>query len=217
MRHVQAVPLWRLFVMTRVSLSVGLLGIALTAPCHAAFTSFTVEYRGNIGSRDVYQVFANFDDPNNVLLNVSAHTVLSGSMASVLHSDSTNSWNPANTGPTEAANDSFVTITGLFGSAASTGFAPTWGGTGSSIPNGQGWFDSFPPTPVLIGDSLRVMIMQVALASGASGYSASLNVGYKVNTSAATPSFGSGTYTIPAPGAVFLLGTIAATGRRRFR
>jgi hypothetical protein len=192
-----------------------IVALCVTSPCLASFTGFTVEYRGNIGSRDVYQVFANFANPNNVLLNLINHTVTAGSMSNVLHSDSSGTWNPSLTVTTpQIANDSFATINGLTGAFTSTGFAPVWNGIGAALPNGQGWFNANPSAQVVVGASGRVMIMQVAIASGTSGYTAQLGVGFKVDSAQTQPAFGNGTYTIPAPG---ILGLACCAGVLRTR
>ncbi|MBU3727982.1 MAG: hypothetical protein FGM37_01870 [Phycisphaerales bacterium] len=192
-----------------------IVALCATSPCFASFTGFTVEHRGNIGNRDVYQVFASFANPNNVLLNLINHTVTAGSMSSVLHSDSSGTWNPSQTFTApQIANDSFATINGLTGALTSTGFAPVWSGIGAAVPNGQGWFNSNPSAPVIVGASGRVMIMQVAIASGASGYTAQLSVGFKVDSAQTQPTFGSGTFTIPAPG---IMGFACCAGVLRTR
>jgi hypothetical protein len=201
-------------------------GLALSAgiasSAHAGFTGFTVESMGTIGGRDVYRVFANFDDASNVILNTLKHTVTAGTM-NALHNDSDSndegpgSWSPSFTsGSAQRANDSYVTITGLTGGSASTNLDPGFlTGLGSQIPNGAGWFDSNPTNPIVVGSTLRVLVIQVAVASGSAGYTASLGVGYKANSTATEPIFGSGSYTIPAPGVLALLGAAGLIGRRR--
>jgi hypothetical protein len=185
----------------------------MASPCLAGFTGFSVEYRGNIDNRNVFQVFANFDASTDILLSVLKHNVTSGSMSGVLHNDAitvnggAGSWNPAFTlNAQQRANDSFVTISGLTGANAQTSFDPGFGdGFGPVIPNGYpdgaGWYNSSPFTnPIVIGTSLRIMIMQVALAIGDPGYTASLEVAYKANASDTTALFGAGIYTIvPTP------------------
>lgn len=198
------------------------LSAALASSAHAGFTGFTVQNVGNVGGRDVYRVFANFNASTDILLNVLKHSVTAGSM-NALHNDintltgSTGTWNPSLTAlPDQIANDSFVTVSGSPGSTSSTNLDPSFGaGTGPSIAQGAGWFNSNPNTPIVVGSGLRVMIMQVALAAGASGYTASLEVGFKDSPSATVPLFGSGSYTIPAPGALALLGAAGLVGRRR--
>ena len=194
------------------------LSAGIAASAHAEFTGFTVESMGMVGGRDVYQVYANFNAPTDIILNVLKHNVTAGDMSGVLHNDfGGGSWNPTLTLlPDQVANDSFVTISGLTGVAASTNLDPSFGtGAGSAIPTNAGWFNANPGTNIVVGAAGRVMIMQVALAAGNAGYTASLEVGYKESASATTPLFGSGSYTIPAPGALALLGAAGLMGRRR--
>ena len=190
-------------------------GIASSA--NAAFTGFTVQNMGTIGGRSVYQVYANFNAPTDILLNALKHNVTSGTM-NALHNDFGGGiWNPSLTIlPDQVANDSFVTVTGLTGVSSQTNLDPSFGtGLGGAIPTNAGWFNSNPSSNIVVGSSLKIMIMQVALATGSAGYSASLEIGYKESPSATQPLFGSGTYTIPAPGALALLGAAGLMGRRR--
>jgi hypothetical protein len=135
------------------TLIAGAIAVGIASSAHAAFTGWTVESRGNIGGVDVYQVFANFDVPTDIVLSCLKHQVTSGSMAGVVHNDpfsaSGGSWNPALTiTADQVANDSFVTITGLTGASAATNFDPYFGsGLGASIPSQAGWFtaNGLPP------------------------------------------------------------------------
>jgi hypothetical protein len=203
----------------------GAIAVGIASSAHAAFTGWTVESRGNIGGVNVYQVFANFDDPNNFVLNCLKHRVTSGNMAGVVHNDplsaSGGSWNPALTiTADQVANDSFVTMTGMTGAAAFTSLDPAFGGaTGSTIPPNAGWYTTGVVGGFLghlVGPTLRVMMMQVALNPDAAGYTAILEIGYKLAPSSTAPLFGNGTYTIPAPGALGLL-LVAGMGTRRRR
>lgn len=192
--------------------------LGASAAAHAAFTGFSVTSVGTVAGRDVYQVYANFDAPTDIILNVLKHNVTAGNMGNVVHNDfGGGSWNPTLTLlPEQVANDSFVTISGLTGVAASTNLDPSFGtGAGSVIPTNAGWFNANPGTNIVVGTSLRVMIMQVALKAGTKGYTASLEVGYKESAQATTPLFGAGSYTIPAPGALALALASGALRRRR--
>jgi hypothetical protein len=194
------------------------LSAGIAASAHAEFTGFTVESMGNIAGNDVYRVYANFNAPTDIILNVLKHNVTAGNMNGVQHNDfGGGTWNPTLTIlPDQAANDSFVTITGLSGPTAATNLDPSFGtGFGTAIPTNAGWFNANPGTNIVVGAAGRIMIMQVALAAGNAGYTASLEVGYKESASATTPLFGSGSYTIPAPGALALLGAAGLMGRRR--
>lgn len=204
--------------MTQVSLFACTMATAATHLAVADFTGFTVENRGIIGGRAVYQVYANFDDPNNVLLNCLNHQVQWGSM-NALHNDlGGGTWNPVLTlMPEQVSNDSFVTISGAAGTASSTNLDPSFGSsTGSAIGNGAGWYNSDPGNSIVVGVSLRIMVMQIARAPGdTSMWQGSLEVGYKDSLSSAQPIFGGGPYT-PAPGALALLlgGTLLRVRRR---
>lgn len=205
--------------MMRTAVMCGCVVALASAPgAHAAFTGFTVTNVGTVGGRDVYRVFANFSAPTDILLNALKHNVTSGTMSNVVHNDfAGGSWSPGFTLlPEQAANDSFVTLTGLAGPSAQTNLDPSFGtGAGPTIPQNAGWFNSNPTSNIVVGPSLRIMIMQVALKAGTKGYSASLEVGYKESPSATQPLFGSGTYTIPAPGALALMMAASSLRRRR--
>lgn len=198
------------------------LSAGMAASANAAFTGFTVESMGIIGGRSVYRVFANFDAPTDIALNVLAHTVTAGTM-NALHNDTDSNdegpgvWSPSFTsGAAQRANDSYVTITGLTGASALTNLDPSFGaGLGGSIPLKGGWFHGGNPPGTTIGSAGRLLVMQVAIAIGDAGYTASAQVGYKVSASATDPVFGTGSYTIPAPGAIALLGVAGMIGRRR--
>lgn len=200
-------------IVSGIALSAG-----IAASASAEFSGFTVESMGNIGGSDVYRVYANFSAPTDILLNALKHNVTAGSMSGVVHNDfGGGTWNPTLTIlPDQLANDSFVTISGIGGPTAATNLDPSFGsGFGAAIPANAGWFNGNPANNIVVGSSLRIMIMQVALAAGNAGYTASLEVGYKESASATQPLFGSGTYTIPAPGALALLGAAGLMGRRR--
>lgn len=194
------------------------LSAGLASSAHAAFTNFTVESMGNIGGRDVYQVYANFNAPTDIILNALKHTVTSGSMSGVVHNDFGGGiWTPSATlSPDQVANDSFVTIDGLTGFTTKTQLDPAFSpSTGSTIPFEAGWFNGTPASNLVVGSSLRMLIMQVAVSTGNAGYTASLQVGYKESAAATNPLFGTGTYTIPTPGALALIGAAGLVGRRR--
>lgn len=172
---------------------------------------------GNVGGVNVYRVYANFSAPTDILLNALKHNVTSGAMTAVHNDFGGGTWNPSLTiNPEQAANDSFVTVSGLTGVGAQTNLDPSFGtGLGPSIPTNAGWFNSNPSSNIVVGSSLRIMIMQVALKGGTKGYTASLEVGYKESPSATQPLFGSGTYTIPAPGALAIAVAAGALRSRR--
>ncbi|MDA0803885.1 MAG: PEP-CTERM sorting domain-containing protein [Planctomycetota bacterium] len=201
--------------------SVSLLATGMTAlvatSAFAGFDGFSVVDAGNIGGRDVYRVYANTSGGTYTFLNCFNHVTTSGSQADVLHNDfAGGSWNPNFTFlPDQVLNDSYATASGLAGAVADTALDPSFGaGAGSDIPHNAGWYDGSPGTANLMGSSM--MVMQVALASGSTGYSANLTIGYKVDGTT-TALFGYGSYSVgvPAPGAMALLGLAGFAGRRR--
>jgi MYXO-CTERM domain-containing protein len=204
--------------MNRIALSSLVLASAVASGAQAGlvgFTGFEVDSLGNIGGVDVYQVYATFSDPTGFAqLNIYNHSVSSGTM-SAIHSDGAGTWNPFATSASNASNDSFVTIDGAYGFSTMTALDPSFGnGFGGSFGNNGGWYTSSPAT-VISGS--RILIMQIALAAGDVGYTATAKVGYKaVGTTTALE--GTGTYTVgfvPAPGALALLGLAGVCARRR--
>lgn len=216
----------------KLTLTANLSAVALTSlaflsqHAHADFVQFSTDYMGDIDGRNVFRVYAEFNQADDILLNFFNHQTTVGSQAGVLHDDfASGSWNPNYTFlPAQAQHDTFVTMNGQYGANSSTALDPSFGlGAGSTVPFNAGWYTSNPGTPIVVGqvatevvDGIyRCMIMQVGMQYGSDGWTASLVAGYKQNTSATTPSFGYGSYTIPAPGAVALLGIAGVMHRRR--
>ena len=123
---------------------------------------------------------------------------------------------------TQALTDSFVTMQGIgngWGTALDPSFAVPYGPLAYDIaPPGNvnaGWYDATPGTPNLVGTGLKVRLMQIArLTSNTSSFTANMTLGYAA-FGATTPLFEYGSFTIPAPGAIALLGLAGAFGRRR--
>ena len=123
----------------------------------------------------------------------------------------------------QSLTDSFVTMQGIgngWGTALDPSFAVPFGPTAGDIgpPAGNvnaGWYDSTPGTPNLVGAGLKVRLLQIArLSTNTSVFTANMTLGYAA-FGATTPLFGYGSFTIPAPGAMALLGLAGAFGRRR--
>ncbi len=206
--------------MTKAFVFVGGLAAIVAGSASADFVNYSVVSAGNIGGRDVYRVYANFNEADDVLLNFFNHSTTAGGQTGVLHNDfAGGSWNPNFTFlPDQAANDSYVTMNGTSGATASTALDPSFGsGAGSAIPHNAGWYNSNPGTPIVVGAGLSVMIMQVALTTGDAGWTADLTSGWKESTSTSQALFGYGSYSVgvPAPGALALMGLAGFAGRRR--
>jgi len=147
-------------------------------------------------------------------------------------------WNPSQTGSATANRpfDSYLTIGGQATPTNTTNADPSWvsGGTGSGaadarswnrpdLPNNGtlGWFNSNPPnlqgrvgsagntaTDVRLGQF-------VLLANDAAARTYSLTIGYNDGVPGSAVQFGNGTFSLPTPGAVALLGLAGLAGRRR--
>ncbi len=219
--------------MKSLSLLVGASALIATSAADATFVRWDVVNVGTVAGRDIYQVWAVFDNQSNVVLNCLQHQIMSGSM-NALHTDSLSAsygdgygnWNASATSASTAATsnqyrDSYVTMTGKVGLQASTSLDPSFGaGAGAdqgTIPYHAGWYTANPAVPIVVGATLRIKQMQIALAAGDAGYTANLGMGYKSSTASTTALWGWGTYTVgvPAPGAVALLGLAGLVSRRR--
>ena len=123
---------------------------------------------------------------------------------------------------TQSLTDSFVTMQGIglaWGTAFDPSFAATYGPTADDIaPPGNvnaGWYDATPNTANLVGAGLKVRLLQIArLSTNTSVFTANMTLGYAA-FGQTTPLFGYGSFTIPAPGALALVGLAGAFGRRR--
>ena len=123
---------------------------------------------------------------------------------------------------TQSLTDSFVTMQGIgngWGTALDPSFGTPYGPAagGISPPNSNaGWYDATPGTQNLIGATYRVRLMQIArvAAEDTTAYTANLTLGYAYLGSTVAQ-FGYGSFTIPAPGAIALVGLAGLVGRRR--
>ena len=123
---------------------------------------------------------------------------------------------------TQSLTDSFVTMQGIglaWGTALDPSFAVPFGPLAYDIaPPGNvnaGWYDSTPGTANLVGATLKVRLLQIArLTSTTTSFTANMTLGYAA-FGQTTPLFGYGSFTIPAPGALALVGLAGAFGRRR--
>lgn len=202
------------------------IAIAVPLVSYADFVDYTTTHVASAGGFDTYQVWARFNEADDVLLNFFDHTTVSGSQDGVVHSDMADgSWSASFTTPDGAMYDSFVTMNGLFGADGSTVLDPSFGtGLGATIPFHAGWYTSSPWNPIIAGDVgalqdgfYNIMIMQVTIAAGASGWQATLTCGWKEDSVPQMADFGYGSFAIPAPGALALAGVAALSQRRGAR
>jgi hypothetical protein len=193
----------------------GAAALAIAGFASAGFVGFEVENLGLVNGKSAWKVYAKFDSASDVVLNVFNMTGVSGSFNHVDFAGG--SWAPQFT--SNNAEDSYVTIGGAPGFSNSTTADPNWGANGFNqpgIPNGAGWFNNNPPNlQGKVDGNLRTLIAQFVFTTATpSVFTATGSVGF--NQGLGTPTvFGNGSFTIPAPGAVALLGLAGLAGRRR--
>ncbi len=220
--------------------TLALLGSAtlITSTAAASVTGLTVEMAHHAATgRNVYSVWANFTSATDVINGVHLYANISGTM-NALHNDNafgdldtdgdgyadvfgaTGGWAATWNNSSGIPSDSFVAIgspgpVGLVGA-----FAGPSGFVFAGISNDSGWVDTSPLTENLVGSTLRVKIMQIArAAANETPYTGSMTVAYHVNGEPNSyQELGPFQYTIPAPGALALLGFAGLPGfstRRR--
>ena len=204
----------------------------VTSTASATFTGLTIETAFHAATgRNVYSIYANFSVSNDRILNCFDTMNMSGTM-NALHTDNafgdidtdgdgyadvfgaTGAWSQTWNSTAGIPSDSFVAIGAPGPVALDPGFAGPY--TSGGITDLSGWYDSTPGSQNLAGVTLKVKIMQIArLAAGETAYTGRLNVGYAL-FGTTTPLFsGNVSYTLPAPGALALLGLAGIVSRRR--
>ena len=209
------------------------------------WTTSAATVYGSQGWREVYSVYANFSNDgaagsNARMLNVfdfgkadstpQGNQIAAGrsGLMSAVHNDnainfsSMGTWEAGaaayNAGYDQSLTDSYVTMKGIgldWGTTLDPSFIGPSGLNVDTIPIEAGWFTSSPGTPYLVGTTLKYKVLQIArLTSNTSVFTANMTLGYAAS-GATTPLFGYGSFTIPTPGALALLGLAGAFGRRR--
>jgi hypothetical protein len=213
-------------------------GLAVAGAAQAAFVSYEV-VGTTVGSLTKWEVFGKFNGATDTVLNAFHFNKTVGGGNPVFHHadaltggvDSTvaGTWNPQFV-LAPGAMDSYVCIGGGegFASGNSTNADPDFGAAGfnqAQIPflgapgnttNGPGWFNSNPPNLQGRVDALgRVKIGQFVIGTNDAPVTLFLKLGYNNGQTGAPVEFAQGTFTIPAPGAIALLGLAGLAGRRR--
>ncbi|MEY3142488.1 MAG: hypothetical protein RLY21_981 [Planctomycetota bacterium] len=160
------------------------------------------------------------------------------SLSSGVLTQSGGTWSPTLTGNATANRpfDSYLTIGGIAAGANTTNADPSWnsGGSGAGagdsrgwnrpdLPNNGtiGWFNSSPPNlQGRVGSpnntATDVRIGQFVLSQGDSAARTyTLTVGYNNGVAGSAVQFATGNFSLPAPGALALLGLAGLAGRRR--
>jgi len=231
--------------MTRKGVwAAGLAGtVCLTSAASASFTGwFFDSYATDDMAFAVIDVYAQFDDDTDTVLNVFNSMISTSTGVGFHHSDfntlggGTGLWNVTNTanipGTLSPDNDSFVLIGGAVADATNPNstsldpsFDPAGGGT---VAENAGWFNSNPPNLQgrVDADTLRTWVARFVIegTDSAETLSFAFNMGYNQGLGTGNQfAFNDGATRgpeilvdyVPAPGAIALLGLAGLAGRRR--
>jgi hypothetical protein len=218
------------------------LAAAVTSVSSASFVDYVVTKTQTSNSGvdlDVYTLWARFDGATDTIVNAFNFNRLDGSATNMFyHKDNADynsgaltkafgTWNPSQTGSATMNRpfDSYVTIGGQALGTNSTNADPSWGAalswTRPDVPNGAnvGWFNSNPPNlqgrvGVGANTATDVRLGQFVVDRNANGGTWNLKIGYTDGVTT-TVQFAETSFSLPAPGAVALLGLAGLAGRRR--
>jgi len=217
------------------------LAAAVSSVASASFVSYVVTktQTSNSGiNLDVYTLFARFNGATDTVLNAFNFNRVDGSATNIFyHKDQASynsgvlmkefgTWNPAQTGSITLNRpfDSHLMIGGVASATNATNADPSWGGASwnrPDVPNGLnvGWFNSNPPNlqgrvGTAPNTATLVKIGQFMLSAGHESRTYTLTAGYN-NGAGGSVQFFTGTFVLPAPGAIALLGLAGLASRRR--
>jgi hypothetical protein len=218
------------------------LAAAVSSAASAAFVQYVVvkTQTSNSGiDLDVYTLFARFNGATDTVLNAFNFNRTDGSAGNMFyHKDlaSSNSgvlmkefgtWNPSQTGSATLNRpfDSHLMIGGNATATNATNADPSWPSPSwarPDIPSGFniGWFNSNPPNlQGRVGQAgntaTDVRLGQFVVDRDANGGTWNLKIGYNSGVAGASVQFAETTFSLPAPGALALLGLAGLAGRRR--
>ena len=220
------------------------LAAAVTSVSSANFVSYVVTKTSTTNSGvalDVYTLWARFDGPTDTILNAFNFNRVDGSAGNMFyHKDNSSynggvlqkefgTWAPGQTGSPTANRpfDSYLTIGNQAVGTNPTQADPSWPSAGGSwdradLPSGFniGWFNPNPPNlqgRVGVGANTATDVRrgQFVVDAGADGGTWNLRIGYNSGVAGAPVQFGETTFSLPAPGALALLGLAGLAGRRR--
>jgi hypothetical protein len=214
----------------KMGLLVGVAATMVAGSASAAFVSMNVVSSTVSQGADtfyVFKVYAKFNNANDTVLNAYGMNALPA--GSFWHNDFLSgggsnvagTWSPTLIpSPTAATTDSWVTVGGTaadFGN--STSADPGWGPAGwnqAGIPANAGWFNQNPPNLQgrVNATTLQTIIAQFVFKNTIVGFTTPITIGYNQGIGTSSQ-FGNGTFSVPAPGAIALLGLAGLAGRRR--
>jgi MYXO-CTERM domain-containing protein len=218
--------------MNKAPLITAAAALSLTGAAMAnGFTGFSGEvatYTDIFGGEwTTIDVYADFTDDSFAVLNVFNSDIFSSDGAGFHHNDLADaqggSWKPSFSfdiaGAYDPMRDSYVTIGYGVGAAAAlnqTALDPGFGdGIGPDVPLNAGWFNLTPDNPQFASGGRLHVGHFVMAADREADFTMEAEIGY--NTGAGTEVFfGEGIFTtVPAPGALALLGLGGLIARRR--
>jgi hypothetical protein len=220
------------------------LAAAVTSVSSANFVSYVVTKTSTTNggiALDVYTLWARFDGPTDTVLNAFNFNRVDGSAGNMFyHKDNSSynggvlqkefgTWNPGQTGSPTANRpfDSYLTIGNQAVGTNPTQADPSWPNSPTSwdradLPSGFniGWFNPNPPNlqgrvGVGANTATDVRLGQFVVDAGADGGTWNLRIGYNSGVAGAPVQFGETIFSLPAPGALALLGLAGLAGRRR--
>ena len=188
---------------------------------------------------DVYVLYARFNGATDTVLNAFNFNRIDASQTNMFfHKDNASgnsgvlqtafgTWNPALTGSATLNRpyDSYLTIGGLPSATNGTSADPSWGNPLSwnrpDIPAGQqcGWFAPGGSIAGRVGQAGNtansVILGQFVIGRDVNAGTFNISIGYNSGVPGTPVQFADGTFNLPAPGAIALLGLAGLTGRRR--
>ena len=217
--------------MTKKFLIPSALVLTVSGAAFAGFDGFSgvvTEYDDGFGGTwDVINVYADFSDDSFGTLNVFNAEIFSSDAGGFNHNDLADatggSWKPSFSfsipGAYDPMRDSYVTIgygVGALAALNQTALDPGFGtGSGGFIPTNAGWFNLTPDDAQYASGGQLHVGQFVMAADREADFTFEAEIGY--NTGAGTEvAFGEGIFTtVPAPGALALIGLGGLCARRR--
>ena len=202
----------------------------LAATASADFVDFTGEVSDLGSGVSAIDMYANFSNADNVFLNIYNCTVVNGdgiANGGFYHLDfatlsgGEGSWLPSQSADVAGLSslyDSYVTAGyASVGASNSTALDPNFlnngNGLGAYVPETAGWYNGNPDN-VISGDKIHLGHFVMA-TSDVGFFNFSASTGWKADAATTEVQFGSGSWTVPAPGALALLGLGGLATRRR--
>jgi MYXO-CTERM domain-containing protein len=216
--------------MNKVSLLTAGAALSLTGAAFADFTGFS-GVESTYGGMNVIDVYADFDAAGSAVLNIFNASVFLTDGSDFNHNDLADaqggSWKPSFSfsvpGVYDPDADSYVTIgygVGALAALNQTALDPGFGdGLGGTMPMGTaGWFNLTPDNAQYATDNgeggYSLHVGQFVFAADTT-FTFDAEIGFN-NGPGTTVGFGEGIFTtVPAPGALALLGLSGVVARRR--